>query len=62
VVLFSAYGRNEIALSMYRDSRADALYHAGKAKRGTEREREGKRGTELTSQSSTVMTCSAQVA
>ena len=46
VGLFSAYGRNEIALSMYHDSRAGALYHAGKAKRGTERDREGQGGTE----------------
>ena len=31
---------------MYHDSRAGALYHAGKAKRGTERDREGQGGTE----------------
>jgi hypothetical protein len=41
VVLFSAYDRNEIALSIYRDSRAGALYNAGKAKRGAYRDREG---------------------
>jgi hypothetical protein len=31
---------------MYHDSRAGALYRAGKAKRGTERDREEQGGTE----------------